>query len=101
MTVAGAGSLASRPGPGRWPPTGLPAATRAQVATNARIVILGAGAAGTALANRLARRLDGARITLIDPRAQHWYQPGLTLVAAGLKPADYVGQRTADWLPAA
>jgi len=73
---------------------------RAQtVSTNARIVIIGAGAAGTAFANRLVRRLDGAQITLIDPRAQHLYQPGLSLVAAGLKPASYVISQTTDWLP--
>jgi sulfide:quinone oxidoreductase len=69
------------------------------VATNARIVIIGAGAAGTALANRLVERLEGAQITLIDPRFEHLYQPGLTLVAAGLKPADYVVSQTTDWLP--
>lgn len=71
----------------------------AQTKTNARIVIIGAGAGGTSLANRLVRRLDGAQITLIDPRAAHLYQPGLTLVAAGLKPADYVVSKTTDWLP--
>ncbi|WKT93182.1 FAD-dependent oxidoreductase [Brucella anthropi] len=73
---------------------------RAQgVATSARIVIIGAGAAGTALANRLIERLDGASITIIDPRREHLYQPGLSLVAAGLKPASYVVSQTADWLP--
>src|SRR6056297_121426 len=71
----------------------------AQVATKARIVIIGAGAGGTALANRLVTRLDGAEITLIDPRVEHLYQPGLSLVAAGLKPADYVVSKTTDWLP--
>lgn len=71
----------------------------AQVATNASIVIIGAGAGGTALANRLVDRLEGATITLIDPRPQHLYQPGLSLVAAGLKPADYVVSDTTDWLP--
>lgn len=67
--------------------------------TSASIVIIGAGAAGTALANRLTRRLSGAKITIIDPRQEHLYQPGLTLVAAGLKPANYVVSRTTDWLP--
>ncbi len=76
-----------------------PEKARAQVATKARIVIIGAGAGGTALANRLVTRLDGADITLIDPRAEHLYQPGLSLVAAGLKPADYVVSKTTDWLP--
>lgn len=71
----------------------------APVTTNARIVIIGAGAGGTALANRLVKRLDGANITLLDPRPQHLYQPGLSLVAAGLKPASYVVSQTTDWLP--
>ncbi len=69
------------------------------VETSARIVIIGAGAAGTALANRLVRRLEGARITIIDPRPTHLYQPGLSLVAAGLKPAGYVVSDTRAWLP--
>ena len=67
--------------------------------TSARIVILGAGAGGTALANRLVGRLDGATITVIDGRAEHFYQPGYTLIAAGLKPAGYSVSRTTDWLP--
>lgn len=70
-----------------------------KVSTSARIVILGAGAAGSALANRLIDRLDGASITLIDGRTEHWYQPGFTLIAAGLKPADYSVSQTTDWLP--
>lgn len=74
-------------------------ARAASVKTNARIVIIGAGAGGTALANRLTARLEGAQITLIDPRKEHLYQPGLTLVAAGLKPPSYVTSLTTDWLP--
>jgi len=80
----------------------LPATTPARAApikTSARIVILGAGAGGTALANRLAMRLDGAQITIVDGRPQHWYQPGFTLIAAGLKPANYSVSQTTDWLP--
>ncbi|MEJ6388720.1 NAD(P)/FAD-dependent oxidoreductase [Gymnodinialimonas ulvae] len=69
------------------------------IQTSAKIVIIGAGAAGMALANRLVRRLDGAQITMIDPRPNHLYQPGLTLVAAGLKPASYVVSENSDWLP--
>lgn len=69
------------------------------VATRARIVILGAGAGGAAFANRLSRRLDGATITILDGRKEHWYQPGFTLIAAGLKPAGYSVSQTTDWLP--
>ena len=75
------------------------AAQAQPVQTSARIVIIGAGAAGTTLANRLVHRLDGAQITLIDPRQTHLYQPGLTLVATGLKPANYVVSDTGAWLP--
>ncbi len=71
----------------------------AQVQTSARIVIVGAGAAGASIANRLASRLDGAQITLIDERRRHLYQPGFTLIAAGLKPAGYSVSDTAGWLP--
>ncbi|AJE46189.1 NAD(P)/FAD-dependent oxidoreductase [Celeribacter indicus] len=88
--AAGAGALAA---------AGQSAAQAAPVATKAKIVIIGAGAGGTSLANRLVRRLEGAQITLIDPRRAHLYQPGLSLVAAGLKPAGYVVSDTAAWLP--
>ncbi|MFN4100728.1 MAG: FAD/NAD(P)-binding oxidoreductase [Pararhodobacter sp.] len=71
-----------------------------RVRTPARIVVLGAGAGGAAIANRLATRLQGATITIVDGRQQHWYQPGFTLIAAGLKPAAYAVSQTADWLPA-
>ncbi|MCW1955937.1 MAG: pyridine nucleotide-disulfide oxidoreductase, partial [Roseobacter sp.] len=59
---------------------------QAPIPTRANILILGAGAAGTALANRLVERLEGASITLVDGRPAHWYQPGFSLIAAGLKP---------------
>ncbi|GGB49421.1 twin-arginine translocation pathway signal [Roseibium aquae] len=74
-------------------------ASAAPVETKAKILILGAGAAGTALANRLTDRLDGAEITLLDPRQDHYYQPGYTLIAAGLKPSGYSVTKTTDWLP--
>lgn len=77
-----------------------PSGVRAQsVATKARIVIAGAGAAGLTMASRLAQRLDGAEIVIVDPRIDHVYQPGLTLVGAGLKPATYVMLRTGDFVP--
>jgi sulfide:quinone oxidoreductase len=72
---------------------------RARVATKAHIVIAGAGAAGLASASRLAQQLDGATITLIDARKAHYYQPGFTLIAAGLKPPGYSVSATADYIP--
>lgn len=93
LTLSGAAGLAA----GTFAATQSPA--QDVTPTTARIVIVGAGAAGTALASRLVDRLDGARITVVDPRQEHWYQPGFSLVATGLKPPSYVVSRTADWLP--
>ncbi len=70
-----------------------------RVATNARILIVGAGAAGLTAASHLAKRLQGARITLVDARREHYYQPGFTLIGAGIKPVDYVISSTAEYLP--
>ncbi|WP_269899939.1 NAD(P)/FAD-dependent oxidoreductase [Paenalcaligenes faecalis] len=71
----------------------------AKTKTTARIVIAGAGAAGLAAANHLATQLDGASISLIDARKAHYYQPGFTLVAAGIKTAPYVESTTAEYVP--
>ncbi|HGO5816025.1 TPA: NAD(P)/FAD-dependent oxidoreductase [Mannheimia haemolytica] len=71
-----------------------------KISTPVKIVIAGAGAAGLTIASRLAARLDQkAEIIIIDSRIQHYYQPGYTLVAAGLKPAEYTITQTADYLP--
>ena len=78
---------------------GSSAPVRAAVSTRARIVILGAGAAGLATAGRLSRRLEGAKITLVDSRKEHLYQPSFTLVATGLKSPGYVIGATADFVP--
>jgi sulfide:quinone oxidoreductase len=76
-----------------------PANAAAHIVTRAHIVIIGAGAAGLATANRLAQRLQDVRITIIDARRPHFYQPGFTLIAAGLKSPEYVVSQTADYLP--
>jgi len=65
----------------------------------ARIAIAGAGAAGLAIAARLRRQMPNATIVLIDAKKEHHFQPGFTLVAAGLwGPAD-VTERNADYVP--
>ena len=51
-----------------------------------KIVIVGAGTGGTAVANKLRRKLpqDEWEITIIDKDDKHIYQPGLLLVPFGL-----------------
>ncbi len=65
-----------------------------------RIVILGAGTAGTIMANRLRRlyrravRTGGMQITVVDQDDRHVYQPGLLFVPFGTyRPEDTVRPR--------
>jgi len=51
-----------------------------------QLVILGAGTAGTMVANRLRSRLPGDwRLTIVDPEKTHLYQPGLLFLPFGAK----------------
>ena len=50
------------------------------------LLILGAGTAGTTVANTLVRRLPaGWRLRVVDPEAQHLFQPDLIFVPFGLQ----------------
>lgn len=64
-----------------------------------RVVIIGGGAAGISVASRLARLAGNAKITLIDPSTRHFYQPGFTLIAAGVYVPDEVWRPQADCMP--
>jgi len=50
------------------------------------LLILGAGTAGTIMANKLARRLPGDawRVRVVDEAAEHFYQPGFLFLPFGL-----------------
>lgn len=80
-------------------PLTLNAAAAEKVKTKAHIVIAGAGAAGLGVANRLANQLDGANITIIDGNKKHFYQPGYTLVATGIKGSSYPTSDTSRYMP--
>lgn len=67
--------------------------------SQAKIVIAGAGAAGLSLASRLKQQMPRATIVIIDAKKDHHFQPGFTLVGAGLwSPAD-VTFRNSDFMP--
>ncbi|WP_413166259.1 NAD(P)/FAD-dependent oxidoreductase [Aeromonas salmonicida] len=74
------------------------AALAKPMSTQAHIVIVGVGAAGTAMANRLRRQLSGNKITIIGARQQHIYQPGYTMIASGLWSSERVLSTTNEWL---
>ncbi len=48
------------------------------------VVIVGGGAAGIAAASSLLARAPGLDVAIIDPADVHYYQPGWTLVGAGV-----------------
>lgn len=55
------------------------------------VVIVGGGAAGIATAASLLARMPGLDIAIVDPAEVHYYQPGWTLVGAGVfRPEDTV-----------
>lgn len=63
-----------------------------------RIVIVGGGTAGVTVAARL-RRAGQADVALIEPSAQHYYQPLWTLVGAGQVRAEDTVRDESDLVP--
>lgn len=66
-----------------------------------RLVILGAGTAGTMLANRLVRmpEMDDWRITVVDATREHYYQPGFLLLPFGVYSKEDVVRPKRYYLP--
>ncbi len=50
------------------------------------VLIVGGGTAGITVAAILRRRAPNIDITIIEPSAEHYYQPAFTLVGAGVYP---------------
>jgi sulfide:quinone oxidoreductase len=67
-----------------------------------KLLILGAGTAGTMVANRLARELDSDdwHITLVDQNETHYYQPGFLFIPFGIYSKNDVIKPKRDFIPA-
>lgn len=77
-----------------------PRDAQASVQTQARIVIVGGGAGGITAAAKLSKWLDGAKITIVEPRETHWYQPGWVFVGAGVHDKAWTTDTpNADYMP--
>ena len=48
------------------------------------VLIIGGGAAGISTASSILKRRAGVDIAIVEPRAEHYYQPGWTLVGGGV-----------------
>jgi sulfide:quinone oxidoreductase len=67
-----------------------------------RLVVLGAGTAGTMVVNRLRHRLDPAdwEITVVDQSDRHFYQPGYLFIPFGTYTPDEVVKPRRQFIPA-
>jgi sulfide:quinone oxidoreductase len=72
------------------------------------ILIVGGGSAGLGVAASLLRRRPGLAVTILEPSEQHYYQPGWTLLGAGVfepgqtvRPTARLIPQGATWLKAA
>lgn len=65
------------------------------------LVIIGAGTAGTIVANKLRKRLsrDDWEMTIVEPSADHYYQPGYLFIPFGIYKADKVRRPVTDFIP--
>jgi sulfide:quinone oxidoreductase len=66
-----------------------------------KLVVLGAGTAGTMLVNRLRPRLDEGewQITIVDQDETHLYQPGFLFIPFGMYEAADVVRERRDFVP--
>lgn len=81
LRAAGAAGYDMNPAARRIASAGAPAD---EAGVRHAVVIVGAGAAGIAVASSLKARKADLQIALIDPAEVHYYQPGWTLVGAGV-----------------
>ncbi|PLX09141.1 MAG: oxidoreductase [Marinilabiliales bacterium] len=66
-----------------------------------KIVILGAGTAGTLMANKLRNELpiDEWKISIVDKEKTHYYQPGFLFIPFGIYKRDDVIKPKSDFFP--
>ena len=72
------------------------------------VVVVGGGAGGLSAAASLLKRRPGLKLAVVEPREQHYYQPGWTLVGGGVfdrrdteRPMADLMPDGADWIRAA
>ncbi len=66
-----------------------------------KLLVLGAGTAGTMVVNKLRPRLPESEwsITIVDPHTSHHYQPGYLFIPFGIYQPDEVVKPTSEFIP--
>ena len=66
-----------------------------------QLVILGAGTAGTMMANHLVRKLDNKEwaLTIVDEHSTHYYQPGFLFIPFGAYDEEDVSKPKTAFIP--
>src|SRR3546814_15607007 len=63
------------------------------------IVIVGGGSAGIATAASILRRNPGLSLAIVEPSEAHYYQPGWTMVGAGIFNLEFTRRAEARLIP--
>ena len=63
------------------------------------VVIIGGGAAGISTAASILKRRKNVDIAIVEPRTEHYYQPGWTLVGGGVFKREQTERQMATLMP--
>lgn len=64
-----------------------------------KLLVIGGGAGGLGAASKFARKLPKGSVGIVEPREDHYYQPGFTLVGGGLMTLEANKRRQEDLIP--
>jgi sulfide:quinone oxidoreductase len=72
---------------------------RAITALSCDVLIIGGGAAGLATAASVLRRRPSCDVTVVEPSATHYYQPGWTMIGGGVFESERTFRPMVDVMP--
>ncbi len=78
----------------------VPNATHSAQSNRYDVLVIGGGAAGCAVTASLLKRDASLRIGVIEPSEQHYYQPGWTMVGAGVFTRSQTERPMVECIPA-